>query len=277
MVDAILGFVIWINETVIGMGGNGNGLTASLADFLPQIYQYVLNIMSAVTRPVAYTILALFFVLELVKISSKVETASSGSRLGVELIFKTLIRLVLCKLAIDNVDLILHAIFDVSVYLTTQIQGIVQSNQLTGFLDQEVIRESLSKVDFFGQLGCLMMMLISCIVVIAATVFTTVLCMVRFIEVYVYFAVSPIPMATLPSEELSGVAKNFLKAFCAAAIQGTLIYLVISFFPALYTSAFTQPASDVLGAATGALCYGFILLMSIFATGRWAKSITNSM
>lgn len=99
-----------------------------------------------------------------------------------------------------------------------------------------------------------------------------IICIARFIEIYVYMAIAPIPLATFPSEELSSVGKNFLKSFAAVCIQGALIYIVLSIFPMLFNANILQDNS-----ITGMLLYSVILAIGVLSSGRWAKSICNAM
>ena len=92
------------------------------------------------------------------------------------------------------------------------------------------------------------------------------------IEIYVYIAISPIPIATFPSDDLNQIAKGFLKSFAAVCLQGAFIYLILSFFPILVSS-------NILGdtSAWGLLLYSLILALGVFSSSRWAKSVCNAM
>lgn len=98
------------------------------------------------------------------------------------------------------------------------------------------------------------------------------ICIARFIEIYVYIAISPIPIATFPSDDLNQIAKGFLKSFAAVCLQGAFIYLILSFFPILVSS-------NILGdtSAWGLLLYSLILALGVFSSSRWAKSVCNAM
>jgi uncharacterized membrane protein YczE len=99
----------------------------------------------------------------------------------------------------------------------------------------------------------------------------------RMIEIYVQMAIAPIPIATFPNSEMSNIGKNFLKSFAAVCIQGVLIYIVVNMFGLLFGEmgdiGGATNFTDSLLAAAG---YSFVLVIAIYSTGRWAKSICNA-
>lgn len=100
-----------------------------------------------------------------------------------------------------------------------------------------------------------------------------VICIARFIEIYMYVAISPIPIATFPSDEMSQIGKNFLKSFAAVCLQGTLIFLVLTFFPVLLSEQLI--GDDV--SAFNLLLYSLVLILAVFGANRYAKSMLNAV
>jgi NADH:ubiquinone oxidoreductase subunit H len=98
------------------------------------------------------------------------------------------------------------------------------------------------------------------------------------VETYVYLAISPLPLATIPNSELSSVAKNFLKSFAAVSIQGVLIFTVLALYGTLIGSIASNDAfTDITTAMLEATLYSLVLVVCISMTGRWSKSICNAM
>ena len=111
MDTAILEVLEWINSMILSLSTDGSKLTGSMSNFMPQLYTYTELVMTNVVLPVAYTILALFLVFELYSITIRTENMGSGSNtMGTEIVFRTLFKMVLAKLAVDSVPLILNAI-----------------------------------------------------------------------------------------------------------------------------------------------------------------------
>jgi len=278
--EAIITILTWINDMILGLATNSDKLTGTLSGFMPQLYSYTIAVMNNVVLPVAYTVLALFFVLELYNASIRTDQMGGGSaNLGAEIVFRVMFKMVLCKVAVDSVSLILNAIYEVTTYLTTGVAGIMGGGAITGGgIDVEALRPALEALGFWSGLGAFLVTIIVFLVAMIAVVLANIIIVTRFIELFVYFAIAPIPIATLPSAEMSSIGKNFLKSFAAVSVQGTLIFIVLSFFPILFNSSLlTGMGEGLFGALMGMLGYSIVLILAVFSTGRWAKSITNAM
>jgi len=282
MSDAIIEILKWINDMVLGLAGDKGKLLVSMENIIPELYQYTNLVMESVVMPVAYTVLALFFVLELQKISVRAEGMGGGvSNIGAEVIFRTLFRMILCKLAIDSIPLILNAIYEFTTYITSGIAGLMVGDGINGGgIDIDAITPAIEDLDFWSGLISLLLCFLTFLITMIAVVMANIIIVARFIELYVYFAISPIPVATFPSDELSQIGKNFIKGFAAVCVQGVLIFLVLSFFPILFNSAFLKSSSsetNIFLELMGVMGYSIVLIMAVQSTGKWAKSISNAM
>lgn len=280
MTDAILEVLKWINDLLLGVASDNSKLTGTLEAFMPTLYSFCVDIMNIVVKPVAYTVLALFFVLELYKASIRTDgMGGSANNLGAEIVFRVLFRMVLCKLAVDSVSLIMNAIYDATTLLTKGIAGVVDKSNPSGGIDTAALEPVIDDLGFWKQLVTLIVCMIIFLVVLVAITISYVIITARFIELFVYFAISPIPIATLPNEEMSQIGKSFLKSFAAVCLQGTLIFLVLSFLPALFNGMTTgkEGALELWGSLIGVLGYSIVLIMAVMSTGRWAKAISNAM
>ena len=280
MTDAILSVISWINDMIFGLGANGSSLTSSLHGFMPGLYSYSSTIQQNVIMPVAYVVLALFFVLELHKASIRTDGMGGGTtNLGAEVVFKVMFKMVLIKIALDSTSLILNAVYNATTYLTSGIAGVLGGNAgAGGGLDPVALEPAIDALGFWAGLVILILCFIIFLVAMIAYALANIVIATRFIELYVYFAVAPIPLATLPSDEMSQIGKGFLKSFAAVCFQGVILFLVMSFFPILFNGIFASAdAGDVMLALLGVLGYAIVLILAIFQTGKWAKSITGAM
>ena len=107
----------------------------------------------------------------------------------------------------------------------------------------------------------------------------TLITLARMIELYIYTAIAAIPIATLGGGELSSIGKNFLKGFAAVSIQGTIIFIVLNFFGAFVANipANTLSANNITDVLFQSLLYTFLLVLAVFSSGRFSKSICNAM
>ncbi len=281
MDNAILEVLEWINSMILSLSTDGSKLTGTMSNFMPQLYSYTELVMTNVVLPVAYTVLALFLVFELYSASVRTENMGGGSAtLGTEIVFRIMFKMVLAKLAVDSVPLILNAIYEVTTYITKGISNVMGNGTLTGAgLDITALEPAVEALGFWSGLIALIFCFIVFLITTIAVVLANIIIVTRFIELFIYFAIAPIPIATFPNSEMSQIGKNFLKSFTAVSIQGTLIFLVLSFFPILFNNAFltSNTSLELFGALMGILGYSIVLILAIFSTGRWAKSITNAI
>ena len=246
----------------------------------PSLYSYTVSAQQAILS-VGYTLLGIFFLIELWNISKKVESFGGGPQLGVEMIVGLLIKLTLCKLLMDNSMLIMEALYDGLTQVTAKIAGLWTDSGSAAALDTEIVLSYLP-ASMFELIPPFLLGLLTLLIVAVAALISRILIWLRFIEIFLRIILSPIPLATLPSDEWGQVGKNFLKGFVAVCIQGTLIFLVLSFFPALI-GAYGQSAIDVDGPLAlysyFLQCCGMsiLLIIALFATTRLANSICSAM
>lgn len=269
----------WINAILGSLTMSGSSLTSQLSAGIGGLYTHVTTAREALLA-IAYTVLALFFLLELVRCVQRAEAGGGGGqRLGVELIVVALIKLAFCKVIIDNSGLLMEAIYDV---IRSVIALLADSGMATATIT-ETVTADLSGVNFFTCLLYMVLGFVVLVVVGAVWVLTKLIIALRFIEIYLYLTVAPLPLATLPSEEWSSVAKSFLRSFLAVCLQGVLLFLVLSFFPVVIGDPLLQFSLGgsgqlaLLGGMLKALCYSILLGVTLLATTRLANSIVGAM
>lgn len=274
MEDYIVNRIQDIFDLALSVGGDRLNLEPKT--FNPAIYNGIISIMNNAVMPVAYTILGLLFVLEMYNIT--IRTEGQYGTMGIEVPFKVMFKIVICKTALDSTKLILEAIYEISTKVINNIGSTLSGSSTLTPADIDSIRAIVDRMNFGVKLLTAVEITIIYLIVQFINLIVMAIVVGRMIEIYVMMAIAPIPIATLPNAELSGVGKNFLKYFAAICIQGVLIFIVASIFPMLFGSigSIDDPAnfSKSLLTATG---YSIVLLIAIFSTGKWAKSICNAM
>lgn len=105
----------------------------------------------------------------------------------------------------------------------------------------------------------------------------------RLLQVYIYITVAPVPLATLPSQEYSQVAKSFIKSFVAVCLQGTMIYLVVRFLPAMLDTALTTDLftpgkeTSLTGRLLVAWLYSVAILITLVGSQQLSRRICGAM
>lgn len=267
----------WLAEILTKFNQAGDGtdlLTKAINGLNGELYGYVKTVMQSVVMPIAYTILALFFMLELYKASQRVEGIGGGSSLGAEVVFRAMFKMALCKMAVDSSLLFMEAIYALFQNITSGIETAFTINiGVDGAIDLNALNSHIDSLGLGDQIGMLIELIIVKFGVWIIMGLVKVICIARFIEIYMYVAISPIPIATFPSDEMSQIGKNFLKSFAAVCLQGTLIFLVLSFFPVLLSQQLL--GNDV--SAFNLLLYSLVLILAVFGANRYAKSMLNAV
>lgn len=281
MSEAILTVLQWISDLSVKLTGNSAALTRTFGSYLNRVYEYANTVMQSVCMPVAYVVLALFFVMELYKASTRIDGSGGGTPLGVEMVFRVMFKMVICKMVVDKVPLLMKAIFDVTAELSQSIRDLNSGEGISKGMELAEAEKVVSDIGFIPGIPVLLLCFIVFLITLFAVAFANVIIITRFIELYIYLAVSPIPIATIPNEELSQIGKNFFKSFAAVCIQGTLIYLVLTFYPMIFNQAFqdttTAENTNIYMILLGTLSYSIVLILAVFSTGKWAKSICGAM
>lgn len=268
MVDYIINL---INEILTGVNSGNNILIQSPESYNSTLYSGIISIMQGAAMPIAYSILGLLCMLELYNITIRTEGMNGNS---FEIPFKTMFKIVVCKIFVDNTPLILNTIYSLSNSIIGNINGVV-NNELIA--DIEIIREMLEQMDIMTlainaiQVTIIWLLFKFCSMVISVII------VARMVEIYIYMAIAPIPLATVPNAEISSVAKNFIKSFAAVCVQGAFIGIVLSMYSILIQGIASTNLNNFTDIMLEATLYSLVLVVCIFMTGRWSKTVCNAM
>lgn len=254
--------------------GQNSGLLSSLDSWNASLAGYASSISTGVVMPIALTLLSLFMILELYNTTQRIAVNGSSNAFTIQQIALVMLKIVVCRWAVLHTTDLLNAIFSVTGSITNGIAGYVGSGEVTASLDVDALMGTLS-----GGLGnmpvALELMVVGWLLRIVSIIVNTIVA-ARFIELYVYNAMAALPIATLCYQELHGVGVNFFKSYTAVALQGSILYLVIGFYPALIGNLSVSGGS-LTGQVWGMLGQAVILLVAVFMSGKFTKAITNAM
>lgn len=273
--NGIIDILTQINQLIASLGDN-SGLLSSPEAWNGALAGYASGINEVVMKPVAYTLLTLFFMLELYNMSQRLSSLGGGQQMILQQFGLMFVKLFLCKWAVDNALFLANGILEIFQQITAAISGYVGN----GFINVQLDANALAGTVDTGWLSTFMTQLILQIplnLIHIITLLISAIVAARFIELYVLLAVAPIPLSTFCSHELHGIAVNYCKNVAAVGLQGALIYLVIGFFPALANSIFSPNTESLTSAAWGMTGLSLVLLFAVFSCGKWARSIFNAM
>lgn len=261
------------------LSSNYNNLTLQNV-FGSSAYNFIISVRDNIFLNVAYTLLGLFILMELWRISVKTDGAGGGGYSAYD-VTMIVLKAVFFKCIVDIAPRLFEEIFNVATALSSDVLSISSgiSDVDTNFI--AVLREQYDSLGFLDSLAPMILMVLVLIVVAVAVLAGTAILYLRFVEILVFLAVSPVPLATLPSQEMSQIGKSFLKSFTAVCLQGVVIVIVSQFCPLVITM-FVKSV-DVVGGATMIkamfmLSLGCIIyILTLFQTSKWAKQICDAM
>ncbi|MDR1150173.1 MAG: hypothetical protein LBJ93_00890 [Clostridiales bacterium] len=263
-------------------------------------YFFSLRIMKQGIMPTALTIFALIVMLELFQIATKTEGMRNS---GFEAPFKLMFKVAICKIVLDNTQMILEAIFNAGAELVDKIMNIDQG--LIAPVDDsswDGFRATLMKFDWFTMLMLCLQLLVQCGLFKAANLFIPFLVFGRVLEMYIYIALAPIPFSTFASQELNQIGKNYVKSFISISLRVVVIYLIVIIYSlmmnivsfdygnlvaleglrALIIQALQYSPYAALGVLAVTVCakpliFFMMLLMSIMSADKYTNRVCGAM
>lgn len=271
-IEMLLG---WINAAVATIG-NDPLLTASLANAIPSAYTFIMTVYTVVIRPIGWIILSIVFLMEMYQIITRDGGFSQGSKV-LEYVMFTLVNMMALKVVIDAAPTLLKLLFDTGVYVANGIAANGGGGSSGLAVNAEQITQAIGS-DFGIQLVCMILLFIVFLVATLTGYAAKGILLGRFIQLYIYLAFSPLPLATLPSSELRSRAVNFLINFFALSLQGAVIMLIMALFPFIVGEAMTNFnwAADWVGGLVLFTFYSIVLFASVFKSNQIAKTILGS-
>lgn len=271
--DGIVDFITNTYSTFFG------GVTAIVSEavkspstFNSDIWTSVTGFNNTVVLPISYTILSLFLLLELHSMMTRADAKGIDS---VYWVSQVLLKIIIAKILMDNMTTIIDAIFEISASLVTSGQNYFTVNDDV-FVDTQTITDALDGQSIMSLLGYFVQALLIKICGMVTSQLSLLVIRLRFIEIYVFTAVAAIPFATLASKEYSVIGKNYIKRMAALALHVVLIMVVLWCYTKLVgTATFTSSGSDVLSGLSSALGYTILMVIALFQTGGWSRSLLS--
>jgi len=205
------------------------------------IWGVILNIHSAV-QAVGLGLLVLFFVVGVVKTSS-----SSFSELKrPEVAVKMFVRFVLAKAAVTyGLDLMM-ALFSIVQGLIARIMTAAGFAGAENTILPQSIKDAINACGFFESIPLWAVTLLGGLFITVLSFIMIMSVYGRFLKLYMYTAIAPVPLASFAGEPSQSMGKSFLKSYAAVYLEGAIVVLACIIF-SLFASA--PPVVDPNAAA----------------------------
>jgi len=255
-----------IKDTFTTFGGELESITKIVVQS-PESNQAMWQIITGIFNvllPVGYTLASLFFVIDFLNKSIMMEY------MRWENIAKSLFKLVVCKMIMENSFKLLSLIFGVAGEMITKVSSYGLSN-IPNMLDMAQIEQHVNSLSFWGKL--MYFIEISPMTFIMKIIKIAIMVIVygRMIEIYIYTAVAPLPLSTLSSEGLSQTAKKFFQEYAGVCLQGLIIIISCILYGGLMADVVTGKGIESL------ITVSLVLLLVLVKSGSWAKKVTGAM
>lgn len=205
-----------------------------------EIWEVILNIHGAV-QAIALALLVIFFLVGVMKTCGSIAEVKKP-----EQAFKLFIRFAIAKIVVTHGLELLMAVSDI---IQGAISTIMTASGMGGATALSLPQEIITAVESCGFFESIPLWAVTLIGGLLVTVLSFVMILSvygRFFKIYLYTAISPIPLSCFGGEPTSHVGKSFIKSYCAVCLEGAIIVLACIIFSVF---AGSPPAVDANAAA----------------------------
>lgn len=289
--EGIAGFFLGVAEFFFGiftamMGDVASGSTVTGAfDSLfggNDIWNMVTTVHQTLVIPIAESILALLMLVQLVKISQRIDATATLPAVK-DIVFLAVFYVLFHWLIVNSLDIV-AAIYDIFNGITTAI-----APGSSGYDDAFDLSSVEASWDTLG--GCVLLALfslISLLVGLVSYIVSLVVSMARALQLYVMAAFSPIPLSLLGFDETRQMGVGFLKNFASVSLAGAIMVFTMFAYPYLLSSVSGVDSGALAGIANAGagstpldgiyallsvLAIGFLYIFALIKSGAWAREI----
>jgi hypothetical protein len=243
----------------------------------PQMYNNAIftlmrNISDNVVLPIASLVITGILCYELI---TTITEKNNMHDVDTFIFFKYLFKACVAVFLLSNVFTIVNGVFELSAVL---VQGVVAQFGITagelGGYDYSLLQAMYANEDGQFSIGALFLMFLTGLIVrlimFAVNIIVFIILIGRFMEMYVYCSVAPIPFATFANREWGSIGTNYIKNIVALTFQAFFIMVLVSIYGIMVA---TIDFTDVLGSLAMAACFAICLCMMLFKTSAISKSI----
>lgn len=238
-----------------------------------ELWETAGRLAGSIGQGIAATLVALFLFFELASLFNRSDTKGWDGIYWILMAFlKVAVMLTVCK----HMTLIINIIFQITSAIVRDMglsaENISNNEAMNTLIDniQDYYEGQKTGTQLFGLAQAWLIGFINHVCMILASI----VCKLRFIEIYVLVAIAPIPFCTFVSRDYKNIAISYIKRLMALGLQGAFIAIVCALYKSIVTASLGQIASsDVDIAMVQLLGYSLMLIIAIFQTGGWSKSL----
>lgn len=211
-------------------------LTTPLDQMFDGTVWKVIKTVCQALEAVGTTILIICFLMGVVSALSSLVDTRRGENAA-----KVFIRFIIAKEVVTRGLEIMLGIMSLSqsiiskIIKATGIEKTISKAAGSNNVPSEII-DSISDAKLMTRIGCWLIALLGVVVMVAVCIIILLTVYSRFFKVYIYTAISPIPLATFGAVSTSKVGKGFLRSYGAICLEAVVIILACVIFSAITQS-----------------------------------------
>lgn len=271
-------------EAVAGFyNGYFNGLSgiSDLAKMTPQEFNADLWNAVGTNSPIGKAMVAmasilasLFLCIELISLFNRSGTKGLDGLYWVVMTFlKMMMALLLCR----NMTIIIGACFQISNDIITNMGDVFSQEVPTASISTAIENALKDNGNLWDLLAYWLLAFLGWAVNNISIALVQVICTLRFIEIYVFTAVSSLAFSTFISKQFNSIGIKHLKRLIALGLQGVFIVIICYMYVVLINGAFPAdfvvPKEQLIGKMFELIGYSILLIIACFQTGGWSKSL----
>lgn len=240
-------------------------LVTQPVSLLDGIWSVVSNVHSAVL-PMGYSLLVLFFLLGFMNKSL------SFRIIRIEDIIRLLLKLIISKSVMENSFNLLNLVYGM---VTDLIMDVNFSSAPIKLVDTHALAEQISKMNLLEKIVFQTQFTPITLVNSLLSIWVFIICYGRIIELCVFTAVAPLPIATLSSEEYASISKRFFQHYIGICLHGLIIVLVCMLFGGLAKTILGSAGTENDFGVGASLVLSITLILVLSKSESWARQITG--
>lgn len=235
-------------------------LTESPQSFKGGLIWSIIEKIHGALLAIGVALLVLFFVFGIVKSVTNFQEVKRP-----EQAIKLFIRFAIARgLVVYGMELMI-AIFDIVQGIIVQITrtvGLGSANQT--ILPQEII-DAVNNCGFLESIPLWAVTLLGGIFITILSFIMILTVYGRFFKIYMYTAISPIPLSAAAGESTQNIAYTFIKSFAGVCLEGTMIVLACVIYSAFASAPpvvdTTVSAVSMVCSYIGEICFNMLVLV----------------
>lgn len=249
-----------LNKTIQG----AVELVTNPIDSMTGIWSVVSNVHEAIL-PMGYSLLMLFFLLGFMNKSL------SFKIIRIEDIIRLLLKMIIAKIVMEKSFDLLNMVYGMVTDLILEVDFSVASLKI---VDTAALANHIEEMNWIERVIFQTQFTPISIVSFILNLMVFIICYGRILELCAFTALSPIPIATLSSEEYASTSKRFFQHYVAICLQGLIIVIDLMIFGGLAQTLVGTAESGDFGVGMS-ISLSVMLILVLSKSESWARQITG--